>query len=202
MVVPVLDGMVQKNRENFHFLLPTGYRIQLRVLAKEKGLTMAWFVRAILAEYRARFGHPPRVKSRQPFERPHVRFQAIFYGDKSEYFQWARAAGMELAPIVREIIGRFLRGDFDVDFANPHRNKLCRRPSRRGLRRRKRNNSYASAVLISGEFHRPSDYWPSNPDNNLALTEMGLRRKKRSYVADAIQWYLKKFPEEIGNIAV
>lgn len=190
-----------KRAEQFHLLLPLRDRLALRVIADQDGYNMAWLIRAILKEYKKRHKEPPRVQNRIRFEEPPVRFNMVFHGDKAVWISWAKAYNYELAPVVREIVRQYLTGSFQVDFDDLKSVKEEKQPISRGFTGKKTSNCYAYAQQIQGVNYRPSDYRPVNHQANLNLMHLGLRNKKKSYVREAIRWFLKRNPDYPYEIA-
>lgn len=166
---------------------------------------MAWLVRALLKTYKRRFGEPPPVTNRTRFEIPHVRFNAIFFGDKEIWRQWASSFGLELAPVIRAIVGLYIRGDFEVsreeleDLESVKKEKFS---EDREQTKEYQFIRYASAYRIKGETFQPGEYWPVNQENNVENMLRGLKRKKKSYVKEAILWYKKRYPRLNHDIAM
>lgn len=193
--------MGMKDAQNFHFLLPFKYRLRLQVIADQDGYSVSWLLRCILKSYRAQFRETPNVINRERFQCPHVRFNLVFYGDKEIYFQWARSFGQELGPVVRAIVAYYLDVGFPVDFGDLELVKKEKEPDSGNCRKALTFSRYASAYRIKGDTYQPDDYWPVNHENNLNNMHLGLKRKKKCQVAEAIKWFKRRYPKLKYHIA-
>lgn len=153
---------------------------------------MAWIVRTLLRAYKDKFGKPPKVKNRQKFQIPPVRFNVVFYGDKEIYKLWAREWGLELGPVIREIVHLYLIGEFSPNLSDALKQK--KEKDFQAKAKYKRNSSkFKLNYQVKGDLYVKADFWPVNAVGNAWLMWRGLRNKKKSYVEEALSWHRRKF---------
>ena len=170
--------------ERFVINMPDVDIANVEQIARENGITMSWFYRALLTALEIKFkkGLPADLEIHRPdkFQVPFRQTTICMYGDKKKWMSLSRIWMIELGPLVRFALDLYYKSELSLDLESSITVKQVKTSNRGKIKRQRSKRASTRYIYLfqsEADCHTKKNFRPKNPERNIFLMEWGLSNR-------------------------